>query len=126
MDNKNKSNKNAVSDIEKLAESSQEFVKKFLESTICFMKDAAHWYEEARKRIQEYLSRFFSALSTLLRALAKLGLFYVPSIVLIFIGVATSSWIAYAAAAILAIAISIIGLNYKNKNSENPGPDQEE
>ena len=111
--NENKPDNGMVSGIEKMAEEIQGLVAIFFESILRFMKDAAHWYEDAGKRIREYLARFFSALFKFLGALGKLSLFYIPSLILVFLGVMTgTSWF-YVGAAVWTIAISAIGLTYK-------------
>ncbi|WP_339138090.1 MAG: hypothetical protein WGN25_07725 [Candidatus Electrothrix sp. GW3-4] len=72
---KKESNDNMVSLAEKMAENAQGLVADFFESILRFMKDAARWYEDASKRIREYLRRFFFALLRFMSALAKQSLF---------------------------------------------------
>ncbi|MCI5142720.1 MAG: hypothetical protein D3909_13555 [Candidatus Electrothrix sp. ATG1] len=112
---KKKSDDNMVSMAEKMAEDAQGLTASFFESILRFMKDAAHWYEDVSKRIREYLTRFFSALLRLFSALGKLSLFYIPSLILLFIGVVKNSSLAYIAAGIWMLAISGIGLSYKRR-----------
>ena len=109
--NKKKSDDNMVSVAEKMAERAQGLAASFFESILRFMKDTAHWYEDASKRIREYLRRFFSAFLRLFSALGKLSLFYIPSLILLFIGVVKNSYFAYIAAGIWMLAISAIGLS---------------
>ena len=112
---KKKSDDRMVSMAEKMAEDAQRLVANFLESIVRFMRDAAHWYEDASKRIREYLKRFFLALLKFMSALGKLSLFYIPSLILLFIGIVKSSYLAYITAAIWMLTISAIGLSYKRR-----------
>ena len=124
-DKKKTDNDGMVSMAEKMAEEAQKLVANFFESILRFMKDAALWYEDASKRIREYLTRIFSALLIFFTALGKLSLFYVPSLILVFIGILKSSYLAYLAAAMWILAISAIGLSYKRKKI-NSTVDREE
>ena len=123
---KKKSDDNMVSMTEKMAEEAQRLVSNFFESMLRFMKDTAHWYEDASKRIREYLTRFFSALLRLFSALGKLSLFYLPSLILLFIGVVKNSYLAYFTAGIWMLAISAIGLSYKRREIKNMTNQDEE
>ena len=128
MSNKSrkKSDDNMVSMAEKMAENAQGLAANFFESIVRFMKDAARWYEDASRRIREYLRRFFSALIRFISALGKLSLFYIPSLILLFIGIVKSSYLAYIAAAIWMLTISAIGLSYKRRETSGSIAQDEE
>jgi hypothetical protein len=117
-----------VAALEGMSKGLQRFWNDFLIAVVEFLEDARKWLAEIARRIADYLSRFFSALFDVLAALAKLALFYIPSVFFTLLAwVMESPWPAFLALA-WASAITLIGLTYRKRSrttisqgTHNPG-----
>ena len=63
----------------------EEIVGNFFNGIVTFIERAYQWVVETTKKVWNYLVRFFKALGLLFFASFKLSLFYVPSVILVFV-----------------------------------------
>ena len=73
-----------VKSLQSLTKRIEEIVDNFFNG-LTFIERAYQWVVETTQKVWNYLVRFFKALGLLFFASFKLSLFYVPSVILVFV-----------------------------------------
>lgn len=101
-----------IEGMERLGKKLEHLVSTMLDGLLKFVERMKNWVTQVYSRVVEYLRLFIPALGRLLVVVTKLILFYVPGIILILIGIGTSSITYVIAGVIWILTITAIGLAY--------------
>jgi len=105
--------------LEDAAKGIQRFFEQLLTGLLDILERTYQWLVAVANRVGSYLARLFTAMGKLLVALFKLGLFYLPGIIAILIGIFGEIVWLLVVGVFWVVLITIVGLAYKKKETTN-------